>query len=583
MIGLSNEQRAAVDTTARRAIVLAGAGSGKTRVLVARIAELIRRGADPLDILALTFTRKAGEQLRRRLHNMDIWGVWAGTMHAYAYQCLVNPHKVPWLGAPPTIYGEWESEKILRETGADLGLWDRDTKRWKIARERIQDVIDARHQRGEIVAAGTSDPYSRLVMEWVRRIRENNATTHGELLVSLRDAIAADPSSGPPHILVDEAQDLDTLQWEIIWNLDRGDGTLFMVGDVDQSIYEWRGALPGNLLSYTDDVDRFTTYRLEDNYRSVPGIVDHANHVIEHNKARAPKTMRAIREGGARVPVRLTIPMKSADLAEGFCHASFLQDTKHTVVLARMRWVLDKLARELKGRGVRAEVVGRKTAMLQTEPFAMVHAALNLTVNIWDGLSFMLIREAMGITTREYHEILQAAARNVESDFAQWRSTIPIGDASPWVKFFRSCSGRTALGIALDCLPTLFPHPMYGAVFEFMRSWLDDNHEGTIEDYLLWVAMWDVQDEIPEDSSDVLQLMTVHAAKGLEWPTVVLAGASEGVFPSKRSEQEGEIEAERRLWYVAATRAKDDLIIVPRPEGEQSRFIGEGWKNNANV
>ena len=297
MITLDDQQQAAVFTDSKKTLVLAGAGSGKTRVVVERIAHLIEnKKVSPYEILALTFTRKAAGELRSRIEERIGGGkanhITIGTIHGVALKLLRRFGDL--VGAKAqniTVYGGFEEEYLIKEIAIDLGIIK--GKTWKIPKKEINTMLNAYYSKGE--KPKEDHPGYALFKELMTVCRENNAMTYGMLLTAMMELVPkVKQYLNWKHIFLDEAQDTDPLQWWIVEEFPRLLGaSLFAVGDIDQSIYRFRGAVPEYLVSQQD---QFDIYRLENNYRSVPEIVEASNRLIEHNNERIPKTMRATRE-----------------------------------------------------------------------------------------------------------------------------------------------------------------------------------------------------------------------------------------------------------------------------------------------
>ena len=293
-VNLDPQQLEAVQTESLRALVLAGAGSGKTRVLVERIAYLIEeKKVSPYECLAITFTRKAASEMRERLterlgpqaHNITI-----GTIHSVALRFL---HRfgdlIGYRARSITVYSEWEEQFLLKEVARDLGIYKNGT--WTPRKKIIDNVFLSWYAYGSVPEEGKE---LELLQAFNARCRENNAITFGALQVKFFHLL---PKIAQylkfRHVLVDETQDNDYRQWQIINAICELTGaSLFAVGDIDQSIYRFRGAVPEYLVKTQDEFD---VYRLENNYRSLPEIVEAANNLIKHNTERLPKTMRATR------------------------------------------------------------------------------------------------------------------------------------------------------------------------------------------------------------------------------------------------------------------------------------------------
>jgi len=568
---LDPDQLATVTTDARRALVLAGAGSGKTRVLTERIAYLIEEcHASPSEIVAVTFTRKAAAEMRERLVKRigsNAYGVTMGTMHALALVQLRRFGEL--LGLRPnniTVYSEWEEDFLLRQVATEMGALK--GKTWKLSKKAVDAMFGAYYATGIEPSVETKGIYD-LFRAFMARCRENNALTYGGLLIGFKMLLLqAMQYLGWRHVLVDEVQDLDRLQWSIIETMAaRLPATLFAVGDIDQSIYAWRGAAPEYLL---ENADTFQVLRLERNYRSGGRIVEAANRLIGHNTARLPKTMKACRRGVMGLVCRCE-DMDSARVAQEAQAATKIQAAKDTAVLARKHVLLQRVAEELDALGVPYLYVGQKAALTNTEEFRRFHAFLKLLVNPYDNFAFLLIRDKLELSDRDYAAVRAMAIQHDRSHFQEWLENFGAEEWTffdAWKEDDEALGAALALGIRMWGIPVTQESP----IVNFISDWQDRpaapvGH--TVSAYLEWLSTYDVQDEIPDadpDGPGVVTLATIHGAKGLEWPYVILAGCNEGILPSKRTVDAGDIEEERRLAYVAITRARDALTLAVRPE-----------------
>lgn len=579
---LDPRQKAAVETESTRALVIAGAGSGKTRVLVERIAFLLEaRKVSPYEVMAFTFTRKSAGEMRERLWALigrDSHKLTLGTMHAVALRMLRRFPEFAGINRFSfTVYSEWESNYLLKEVATDLGVFK---KTWKIPKKDVDRVFADFYERGEEPDA--EDPVRPLFEAFLARCKENNALTYGGLLIALECLIPVMAKHlRIRHILVDEVQDIDPLQWRIINGMCEAFGaSLFVVGDIDQSVYAFRGAVPGYLIAHRHE---FTEYLLESNYRSTQGIVVRANRLIEHNRDRISKTMRPTRSEDGQV-----LQFHGQDSTA----LSDLISTAHppvNAVLARTHQLLKRLSQELTTREVSHVYVGEKTSLANSEESRRFHSFLKLLVNPYDNFSFLLIRELVGLSPSEYSNIRVKAATEGKSHFQAWKDS-PYDD--PFSAFFRnplSSSSLTSASLMIHYM-AIGSSPFPGAgwsfddssILQFIYRWIELNPDGGgIQEYLDWLATVDVQDELDGEEADGMTLCTIHAAKGLEWPVVVVAGCNEGILPGKQSIAAGQIEEERRLMYVAMTRARDHLILAIRPETKEGQD-GKTYENPAS-
>jgi DNA helicase-2/ATP-dependent DNA helicase PcrA len=480
---------------------------------------------------------------------------------------------------------------VARELGLHNG------RGWRgVTKEEVAACFRAYYERGEVPSE--PGPCLDLFTAFIRRCEENNSMTFGALILGLRLLTTCVQPSwlGWRHILVDEAQDLDPVQWTLVKELAQVcNATLFVVGDVSQCIYQWRGAVPGYLV----EMERlFATYRLESNYRSDPRIVDAANILIEKNALRLPLTMRSERAKADSDGATVCRGMDSRALAEWL--TKYMGD-KPVAVLSRLHNLLAKLSEDLTARGIPHHYAGQTVALANSEPFRRLHAFLKLRVNPHDNFAFLLVKDVLGIPDEEYGAIRVRAAEQGQSHFEAWQTWF-LG--APEARAFFAPDApldleRRRIGFALDDLRLRLTgghdSDLGGLqpAWDFARAWADKRSpRSTIADYLSWLATYEVQDEMAGmEEQAPITLCTIHAAKGLEWPVVVVAGMNETILPSKQSVAAGpeEIEAERRLAYVAATRARDALVLAVRPEervvevkGQKrafftpvSRFVGE--------
>jgi len=565
---LSQEQKAAVFTESKNALCLAGAGSGKTRTLTARIKYLIENcQVSPYEVACMTFTRKAGTELKERLekligsraHNVTI-----GTLHSVALNHIqrfgefigLNPGKI-------TVYSSWEESVLLKDVAIELGYHTGKTFKG-VKKAEIEKAFYLWYTRK---TEDENNYIANAIMEaFFLRCRENNALTYGMIMTSFHNLI---PRIGGmlkfKHVLVDEVQDLDPLQFRII-NLICSicEASLFIVGDDSQSIYSFRGADPDYLIR---NQEKFDIYKLCDNYRSDGFIVEAANKLIKNNQNRLDLEMNSIREKSNHIAVGGNFNSQNhLDAIKDSIMRSGLDINR--CILARNHSLLDKLSRLLAQAGIDHDYIGKKTAFTRSEEFRRIHALLNLAVNPFDNFSFMICLDYLGIDRELYKEIRMKAVRNDKSHFQVWRE----GEQPDWDIEYISAIDKESFDDVFEW--------MYGVdfkfdsvpVFEFIEDYISVHHEPKIQEYLDWLALYDVQDEMTSEPKK-LQLMTIHASKGLEFDMVIIAGLNEGILPSYRAGNNlAEMESERRLAYVAYTRARDHLILTSRPVDPEARI-----------
>ena len=554
--------------------MVASAGSGKTRVIIERIAYLVEtKKVSPSEIACFTFTRRAANEMKERLEvrlGRRAHGIFIGTFHAFALRMINRFGEVIGLKSRKvTIYSSLEEDFLLRDVATEMGILK--GKTWKIPKKDVYAVFNTYYAKGTEPAE--DNPAYGLFKAFIQRCRENNSLSFGGLMIGLRLLIPTlSQYLNINNILVDELQDTDPLQWEIILGMEaRFGAALFVVGDDWQAIYSFRGSCPEYMVQHQDEFDIF---KLENNYRSVPDIVHASNRLIEHNEDRIKKTMVATREQPTNFPGVILFENYDSERIAYLLHDG---ESAGVAVLGRNHFLLEKLSRLLDEMGEPHEYIGRTTALTNSEPFRRFHAFLKLAVNPYDNFSFLLVKDIIGLSPAKYSEIRVKAAEAGISHFQQFSRQEDYNE----FPFPVSKSLANYLIFINDRFPSLSPESI-----TFIEAWDGDmDTPESVEDYLNFLALWDVSDELKKDKTEGLQLLTVHAAKGLEWPVVILAGLNEGILPSKQSIDADDLESERRLFYVAMTRARDQLILTSRPELEEknervyespkSRFIEE--------
>lgn len=586
---LNEQQLAAVLTESRRAMVEASPGSGKTRVLTERIAYLVeKQKVSPYEVMAFTFTRKAAGEIKARLEKRigtQAHRVSMGTMHAIALNILTRFGDA--IGYKPnqvTVYCQWETDFLLKEIASELGIFNK-SRKWNPAKKEIDATFARYYEQG--IDPELGDPGYYLFKAFIQRCKENNALTYGALLVGLRLLISTiSKHLHIRHILVDETQDIDPLQWTITNELcEAFNASLFVVGDIDQSIYSFRGAVPEYLIEHQNEFD---IYRLETNYRSGSSIVEAANRLIKHNTDRIEKTMVPhTQETGT---IETLKGMDSAAIVKMILDRG-LDKHEDVAIIGRVHVILQKIDEAMTELRIPHTYIGKKWALTNSEEFRRFHAFLKLLVNPYDNFSFLMVRELIGISLEEYAGIRVKASCGGQSHFQVWIETAP----DKYKSFFRNDSSLAVQAFGIKYMATgAWPYGGNGwgfdveDVFKFIFEWLTKNPginpEGSIQSYLKWLATYDIQDEVAEEKTGI-QILTCHGCKGLEFKTVIIAGCNEGICPSKQAIKEGNIEDERRIFYVATTRAEKQLLLTVRPEKKEyqgklfespvSRFIEE--------
>ncbi|HEY3280160.1 MAG TPA: UvrD-helicase domain-containing protein [Gemmatimonadales bacterium] len=610
-LALNPAQRAAVEHPGGPLLVLAGAGSGKTRVLTARIAHLVQtRGVAPARIFAVTFTNKAAGEMRSRvaaLLGADPRGLWIGTFHSLSARLLRR--EAPLLGFGPnyTIYDEDDSQALIKRL-----LEQRDVSPKAYPPRALHALISGAKNRmmlPEELGAQADSPLARVAADVYAALgpalKQANAMDFDDLLLHPLTLFREHPERLAYwqdrflHVLVDEFQDTNAAQYQLVKHLARRHGNLCVVGDDDQAIYGWRGADVRHMLAFQNDFPGATLIKLEQNYRSTQVILDAANGVIAENTARLGKTLFTEQQGGA--PVVLLTAADERDEAEWvateFARLAAEGDIAHEgmAVMYRTNAQSRPLEEAFRFRGIPYRLVGAVSFYERREVKDLL-AYLRLIANPADNEAFLrivnvprrgigdasltlLVQAAIG-WRRPLLEVARGAGRvaelrpNVRDAFAgvaglidRLRDAVGQADPATVLEGVLAATGyeqylaeEGAEGIErLDNVRELIAGAAGWA--EVQDAQEDEEGSGTpVERYLTQAALITAVDEARETAG--VTLLTVHMAKGLEWPVVALAGLEDGLFPLGRSvTQPGGVEEERRLCYVGLTRAREKLYL----------------------
>lgn len=604
--GLNPEQRQAVEATEGPVLVLAGAGTGKTRVLTTRLAHILATGkARPWELLVVTFTNKAAREMRERITHIigpQAEGLrWLGTFHAIAAQILRRHAELVGLKSNYTILDTDDQERLIKQV---LEAENIDAKRW--TPKTFAGLIDHWKNRGwtpERLPAGEGAGFANnkgqaLYRMYQERLRVLNACDFGDLLLHNltifmgHPDVLADYHERFRYLLVDEYQDTNVAQYLWLRLLGQKRQNVCCVGDDDQSIYGWRGAEVDNILRFERDFPGATVIRLERNYRSTSHILAAASGLISANKGRLGKTLWTEQNGGEKVIVRGVWDGEAesrliADEIERARKGATERDPRpyrDMAILVRASFQMRAFEERFVLLSIPYTVVGGPRFFERAE-IRDAHAYLRLIQSPDDDLAFERIvnvpKRGIGETTVQkllqiarLHGIsavtaarqvvltdelaarTRTALANFLRDLDRWR--IQAGEA-PHPRLVEQVleeSGYTD-ALRLDKTPTA--QTRLENLKELVQSM--GNFE-TLQAYLEHVSL--VMDLDRGPAADSVQIMTLHAAKGLEFPLVFLPGWEEGVFPSQRSmDESGEkgLEEERRLAYVGITRAREEARI----------------------
>lgn len=613
---LNDAQRKAVTAAHRPTLILAGAGSGKTRVLVHRIAWLIRAdGVAPQQLLAVTFTNKAAAEMRRRIETLlgfPTRHFWIGTFHGLAHRLLRIHWSESGLSEGFQIIDSADQQRIIRRMLRDLELdeseWDPKEIQWFINTQKDEglrpgsvddegnvgrrQMIDLYARYEKACAASSVVDFAELLLRALELLQQNK-----ELLVKYQQRFE--------HLLVDEFQDTNAIQYDWLRLLAGKTGTPFVVGDDDQSIYRWRGARIENLERYQQHFPHTEVIRLEQNYRSTGTILKAANAIIMNNSGRLGKNLWT--EGGMGEPIRLYAAFNERDEAD---------------------FVVNRIRDHITQGNLRNEVAVLYRSNAQSRVFEENLLAAGIPYRVYGGLRFF-----------ERAEIKDALAylrlisnRDDDPSFERVVNTPTRGVGQRTMEAVRMCSRQSGMSlwraaqavITEEEIPKRSSKALYGflslvdrldsetgdqSLHDQVRvvvevSGLISHHrrdgrtggEARVENLeeLISAAQNVIQDETSdmpplaeflsyavlesgdvqaEEYADSVQLMTLHSAKGLEFPLVFLCGLEDGLFPHQRSLTDADsLEEERRLCYVGLTRAQQQIYLT---YAEQRRLYGK--------
>lgn len=603
--GLNPQQAEAVINTEGPMLIMAGAGSGKTKVLTCRVANLLQKGVRPYRILAITFTNKAAAEMRERVNNMSgpaAKDVWLFTFHAFCARFLrMEIDKLPGYGGNFAIYDTADSQNLIKQILKEMNLDDKRFQpsgilsRISNAKNALQDAAAFARQAGDFYEQKVADIYSR----YEQKLQLNNALDFDDLLMLSIKLLQENKEVREKYqdrfdyLLVDEYQDTNHAQYLLTKFLAAKHRNICVVGDADQSIYGWRGADIQNILDFEKDYPDAKVIKLEQNYRSTQIILDAANAVIENNTGRKPKNLWTENKSGADI-----IYFQAVDERD---EARFvieqLQNLQRTenkklgdmAILYRTNTQSRIFEEMLIKSGISYNMVGG-LKFYERKEIKDIIAYLRVIFNPADSLSLLRIINVpkRGIGDASLTKIQAYAAANNVSLFEAVSNAAAIdGLSSRFVSKLDDLAG-----IIFELMNLASEAPVEDLIDRVLRdtgyleelenertpqaqSRIDNLHElisvaqefaaseeeNNLENFLAHVALVSDIDDT-ELGEDAITLMTLHSSKGLEFPVVFLVGMEEGLFPHARTlMDETEIEEERRLCYVGITRAKEKLFL----------------------
>lgn len=616
--GLNPVQKQAVTQIEGPVMVIAGPGSGKTRVLTYRIAHMIREGIKPREILALTFTNKAAREMKERIEKVlqgNVAGLWAGTFHSLFARILRI--EAEHIGYPRqfTIYDTDDSKSLLRTITKEMNL-NKDAYPVNQVLSRISSfksnlVTPKLYERDEKLMKSdriaNRQDFHKIYAAYVARCKQAGAMDFDDLLFRLYELLQKPEvlqkyQARFRYVLVDEFQDTNFLQYAIIRKLTKYPGSpenICIVGDDAQSIYAFRGATIDNILDFEKDFGSVKIFKLEQNYRSTPFIVSAANEVISKNKRQIQKKIWTEQPEGQKIKVVKTV----SDSEEGKRIADLILEYKNRyhvnnqeiAVLYRTNAQSRVFEDFLRRYNIPYRIYGG-LSFYQRKEIRDMMAYLRLVINPSDEEAFKRVvnfpKRGIGASTldsvmayqQQQNTDLFAAAQNtpltgrartqmnkflriIETGRQKneagnaYETADYIANASGLIKTFKDENTLESLGRLENIEALLNGIKDFVEEDEVAELGLEDNDDRSLATYIQHIALLTDQDKT-EDDMDQVTLMSVHAAKGLEFDAIFVVGLEEKLFPSFMSmESEKDIDEERRLFYVAITRARKHLVL----------------------
>ena len=609
--GLNPSQKAAVEQTEGPVMIVAGAGSGKTRVITYRVAHLIRKGIDPFNILVLTFTNKAAKSMQERIFEVvgpEAKNCWMGTFHSVFAKILrVEADKI---GYPTnfTIYDTDDSKSLIRSILKELQLDDKlynanfvynrisNAKNNLISSaeyvqsEHIQseDRASGRGQLGEIYQAYTQRCFKAGAMDFDDLLFKTNVLLkeHPDVLYKYQNRFK--------YIMVDEYQDTNFSQYLIVKKLAAITENICVVGDDAQSIYAFRGANIQNILNFEKDYPDLRIFKLEQNYRSTQNIVEVANNVIANNKNQLQKTVFSEKEQGEKIKVLRAFSDNEEGkiIAENIAqtHASEGLNYRKFAILYRTNAQSRAMEEALRKLGIPYKIYGGQSFYQRKEIKDLIaYFRLTFNPNDEEALKRVINYPRRGIGETSIERIIVAADQHQKTlweiitnaaTYLDGRSATPIANFALLIQSFQALAKSntaydTALHIAQHStlLKELYEDKSveglsrYENIQELLNGIKEFSEREDIEERGLDVFMQDIalltnDDKDKDPNADTVSLMTIHSAKGLEFSQVYVVGLEENLFPSQLSlNSRTDLEEERRLFYVAITRAEKKLTL----------------------
>ncbi len=579
---LNNQQRKAVLENDSNLLIIAGAGSGKTKTITHKIAYILEKNyAKPYEILALTFTNKAANEMKERIESMipsKVQNIYIGTFHSTALKIL------RYEGFNPTIYDMKDQEILIKEILKSLNI---DKKKYP-PKMILSQISKYKLNMKKFDEIPTSTPFEAIIQNiykiYETRLEQANAVDFDNIIIKTielfrkNEQIRKKYSNKFKYIFIDEYQDTNYPQYVFVKLLYNGNNRICAVGDEDQSIYGFRGADVGNILNFNNEYDNCRIVKLEKNYRSGQNILKVANSVISKNNFRNKKELYSEYNGGnVSIISFLTDSNEAYFVAEKIEELRKTDKLSDTAVLYRTNFQSRIIEDALVRRSIPYKIIGSKKFFDRKEIKDTI-AYLKLLNNKNDNISFLRAIEShpKRIGKKLIEKIQNEAKYSNSSYFNATYSLIKRNALSKiqqtalkdFISVFESTDLNKNTRELIEEIVKLSGYEKYleeskeyGRIDNIMEL-KNAAKENNLGEFLESISLFDYSNDI-EDATDVVNLMTIHASKGLEFKNVFIVGMEEGFFPNAHlKETQLDMEEERRLFYVAITRAKENLFIT---------------------
>lgn len=621
---MNEKQREAILKTDGALLILAGAGSGKTRVLTHKIAYLIKElGIEPTNILALTFTNKAAGEIKDRIESLvetESRYMWAGTFHSICVRILRRDIEKIGYKSNFVIYDTTDQKTLVKDCIKELML---NEKNYNIFSQlsymsRLKDQMITPEENMNMTSKEDYYAHSqaKIYSLYQKKLKQNNALDFDDLIVKTIELFEENPEIRDyyaekfQYVLVDEYQDTSRSQYRLINHLSSYHRNICVVGDADQSIYGWRGADIRNILDFEKDYPEAEVILLEQNYRSTKTILNAANAVIKNNEERKDKNLWTDNPEGEKITVYRAQDEKDEAryVAEKIKENMMtdMRDYKDFAVLYRMNAQSRVIEEEFMSRNIKYTIVGG-LKFYERKELKDIIAYLRVIQNPEDDISIKRIvnvpKRGIGKTTLDkiedyslskgisfYNGLYEAeeagvstrAVKNIEKFNTLIGTLIAMKEIFSLEDFVIKLIDSIKYIDELEQDGSVEARSRIENIQEFLsviKERTADNPDMTLEDFLAEMSLLSDLDKTDESEADTVTMMTMHSAKGLEYPYVFIVGMEESIFPSYRSIMEDNLEEERRLCYVAITRAEKKLYITNA--AKRTLFGKQSWNSES--